>query len=604
VDIGRIGSLSFDFMNCIQREAREIPPLPRSAEAAARSCRPTRSAFTCTAIPLLLLLSRTTASAQPLNAGPDPVARVDAGGLRGLMRGSVAAFQGIPFAAPPVGNLRWREPQSVSSWTGIRDVTKPGSACLQDAAGLTPFIAPLAAAYGATYAGQPVVSSEDCLYLNVWAANWPLKNALPVMVWLHGGSNRVGSGAQSSYDGASLVAHGVILVTVNYRLGVMGFLSHPALSGESPHHSSGNYGILDQLAALRWVQRNIAQFGGDPGNVTLFGESAGSIDAGMLLASPLSTGLFRRVIMESGPPFGLGAPRVLSEAEAVGSAIAKAAPGRSSSPLENLRNLPATQVVELAARLQKEQFKGFDAAATIIDGWLLTEPPAQIFASGSMQKVDVLIGLNGRELSAFRVDAAAAQKQAAKPEPGAGVTAAVRGWANTARPLYGIWTGLAINWYIGAAVIHRDAALDQATNDMLMACPIGALGALTTSAGQHAYIYQFNRSLPGKGQAELGAFHGLEVPYVFNAFDDAAWHWLPFSEADRQLSNVIETYWTNFAKTGNPNAPGLPEWAPWKDGDEPYLEFAETAKAEPRRGFSPLLCHLAPDRLKSQLAKK
>ncbi len=531
--------------------------------------------------------------------------RVDAGSLRGQMRGGVAVFQGIPYAAAPVGNLRWREPQSVSSWTGIRDAVKPGSACLQSAAGLNPFIAPLAAAYGASYTGQPVASAEDCLYLNVWIPNWPAKAApsLPVMVWLHGGSNRVGSGAQSTYDGPSLVAHGVILVTVNYRLGVMGFFSHPDLTGESPHHSSGNYGILDQLAALRWVRQNIAQFGGDPGNITLFGESAGSIDAGMLLASPLSAGLFRRVILESGPPFGLGTPPVRSEAEQVGAAIAKAAPGSSASALENLRNLPAAQVVELAASVEKAQFKGFDPNSPIVDGWLLPEPAAQIFAAGSMQKADVMVGLNGREFSAFRIAAAAAQKQSGKADPG-GVTAALRTLANTARPLYGNWTDLAVGWYIGAALIHRDAAIDQATNDMLMACPMGALGALTTAAGQHAYIYQFDRSIPGKGQTELGAFHGLEVPFVFNALDDPAWNWLPFADTDRRLSNIVETYWTNFAKTGNPNAPGLPAWDAWKTGDEPYLEFAQSGNAVPRRGFSPLLCHLAPERLKSQLAQK
>jgi len=579
----------------------------------ARTRRHTRPARVCSAILLLLLLPCAAASAQQLDAGPDPVVRVDTGNLRGQMRGGIAFFQGIPFAAPPVGNLRWREPQSVSAWSGIRDAAKPGSSCLQDAAGLNPFIAPLAAEYGVTYTGQPVASSEDCLYLNVWVPDWPPKAApqapaLPVMVWLHGGSNRTGSGAQSTYDGGSLVAHGVILVTVNYRLGVMGFLSNPELTGESPHHTSGNYGLLDQLAALEWVQRNIAQFGGDPGNVTLFGESAGSIDAGMILASPLTTGLFRRVILESGPPFGLGTPRTRTEAEAVGAAIAKAAPGNAASPLANLRKMPSNEVVKLAARVEKEQFKGFDPSAPILDGWLLPQAPAQIFAAGSMQKADVMVGLNGRELSAFRIAGAAAQKQAAKqgvkPEPGGSLSAVLDSLANTARPLYGNWTSLAMSWYIGEALVRRDAAIDQAGNDMLMACPIGALGALMNSAGQHAYVYEFDRSIPGKGQADLGAFHGLEVPFVFNAFDDPAWHWLPISDTDRELSNVMETYWTNFAKTGNPNAPDLPSWSAWKDGDEPYIDFAPSGKAEPWRGFSPLLCHLEPERIKSQLEKK
>jgi para-nitrobenzyl esterase len=581
--------------------------LRRSFGTTARTCRRTPPALFGSAILLLLPLCAATKS-QKLDAHPDPVVRVDGGSLRGAMRGGIAVFQGIPFAAPPVGDLRWRAPQSVGAWAGIRDAAKPGSSCTQDAAGLNPFIAPLAAEYGAAYTGQPVASSEDCLYLNVWVPNWPEKAGLPVMVWLHGGSNRTGSGAQSTYSGGSLVAHGVILVTVNYRLGVMGFLSNPELTAESAQASSGNYGILDQLAALRWVQRNIAQFGGDPWNVTLFGESAGSIDAGMLLASPLSTGLFRRVILESGPPFGLGAPRTRSEAEAVGAAIAKAAPGNATSPLANLRRMPSSEVVKLAARVEKEQFKGFDPSAPIVDGLLLPQAPAQIFAAGTMQKADVMVGLNGRELSAFRIAGAAAQRQAAKqgvkPEPGGSLSAALDSMANTARPLYGNWTSLAMSWYIGEALFRRDAAIDQAGNDMLMACPIGALGALMNSAGQHAYVYEFDRSIPGKGQADLGAFHGLEVPFVFNAFDDPAWQWLRISETDRELSGIMETYWTNFAKTGNPNGPGLPAWAPWKDGDEPYLDFASSGKAEPRRGFSPLLCHLGAERIKSQLGKK
>ena len=520
------------------------------------------------------------------------------------MRGTTAVFEGIPYAAPPVGKLRWREPQKPTSWDGTRDATKPGSACVQSAAGLDPFFAPLAATYGGNYTAQPVASSEDCLYLNVWVPNWPAKAALPVMVWLHGGSNRAGSGTQSTYDGDALVSHGVILVTVNYRLGAMGFFSHPDLTQESPHHSSGNYGILDQIAALCWVQRNIAQFGGDPGNVTLFGESAGAIDSGMLLASPLTTGLFRRVISESGPPFGLGRAQALAESEAVGAAIGKAAPGNSSSPVENLRDLPATQVVELAASVEKAQFKGFDPSATIVDGWLLPQAPARIFAAGTMQKVDLLIGLNGRELSAFRITGAAAAKAAGKPEQSGGVSESLGKLANASRPLYGNWTDFAIGVYVGATLVRRDAAIDQATNDMLMACPIGALGALTTAAGQHAYIYQFDRSVPGKGQAELGAFHSLEVAYVFNAFDDPAWQWLPFSKADRKLSNQMETYWTNFAKTGDPNSAGLPAWSAWKDGDEPYLEFAQSGEAVPRSGFSPTFCHLGVARIKSQLTKK
>ena len=231
----------------------------------------------------------------------EPLVQISAGSLRGGSVGSAIAFRGIPYARPPVGQLRWQPPQPAAPWQGVRDALEPGSACTQRTSGLIPFIAPMAEAYGSPFDQPQVKSSEDCLYLDVWVPEWPVKRPLPVMVWLHGGSNTVGSGTQSTYDGVSLTRHGVLLVTLNYRLGVMGFFSHPELTAESPHHSSGNYGLLDQLAALNWVQQNIAQFGGDPDNVTLFGESAGAIDAARLMTSPLAAGLFKRVISESGP---------------------------------------------------------------------------------------------------------------------------------------------------------------------------------------------------------------------------------------------------------------------------------------------------------------
>lgn len=526
---------------------------------------------------------------------------VKGGQLRGTLNGATAVFEGIPYAAPPIGSLRWREPLPPQPWSGIRDATRPGNACVQNVAGLDAFIAPLAATYGASYTFEPVSSSEDCLYLNVWSPNWPNQGMLPVMVWLHGGSNRIGSGAQSTYAGGSLASHGVIVVTINYRLGFMGFFSHPGLAKESPHHASGNYGLLDQLAALRWVRENIAGFGGDPRNVTVFGESAGSIDAGTLVASPLASGLFRRVVLESGPPFGLGTAHTLQQAEAVGTAIGKAAPGHSTSTLENLRSLPAPQVAELANQTIKKQFKGFDAFSATVDGWVLPQATSKAFGSGNIQKVNLLIGLNGRELSAFRVGAAMAAKQNPTQEKSGSASEAVKNLADTAHPLYGGWTDAAIGMYLAEMLIHRDAAIDRASNDILMACPIGAVAALASNGGQRVYVYQFNRSVPGKGEADLGAFHGLEVPYVFNAFEDRSWRWLPFSEVDHKLSHMIETYWTNFAKTGDPNGTGLPFWSPWQSSGEPYLEFTQDGRAVARQDFAPPFCHLSADRLRHQL---
>jgi len=246
---------------------------------------------------LTLALLWAAAAAHAAGSGPDvPV-------TGGTIRGSLASyggavFKGIPFAQPPTGELRWREPAPVKAWNGARDATAFGPPCMQ---------------------GGPN-SSEDCLYLNIWTSEWPAKTHRAVMVWFHGGGNFAGAASDPIFDGESLARHGVLLVTAQYRLGVFGFFAHPELTRESPHHVSGNYGLLDQIAALRWVRDNIAKFGGDPGNVTIFGESAGSLDVNVLMATPLSSGLFRRVIGESGPVVN---PPPLAEAERKGEDLAR-----------------------------------------------------------------------------------------------------------------------------------------------------------------------------------------------------------------------------------------------------------------------------------------
>ena len=456
-------------------------------------------------------------------------------------------------------------------------------------------MAPLAAAYRAAYTPEIVDQSEDCLYLNVWA---PEKAAhLPVMVWVHGGSNRVGSGTETGYDGAVLASHGVIVVTVNYRLGIMGFFSHPELTAESPHHSSGNYALLDQLAALKWVRQNIAQFGGDPGNVTIFGESAGSVDVMTLMTSPLSKGLFRRVIAESGPVFALGPERSLSDMAPLGEAVGKAAGGSPGSEIQTLRQMPAAQVQQIENQLIATQFKGYYPNSPIVDGWVLPLSPAHAFASGAMQKVELIAGLNAREMAAFRVDGEAAAKAAGKAPPEPSLSPA---FAERARTLYGDSADKLAATYAARIKVDGVAALDQANNDM-WACPIGAEAALATSAGLHAWVYRFDRSVPGPGEADLGAFHSLELAYVFGNFETPFFNWLPFNATDHKLGRVIESYWINFAKTGNPNGPGLPNWPNWNAAHEPYISFAENGNAVPMQKFSPIYCDLSPDRLKREL---
>ena len=436
--------------------------------------------------------------------------------------------------------------------------------------------------------------SEDCLYLNVWTQEWPAKHALPVMVWLHGGSNRGGSGAQSTYNGVSLTARGVVLVTINYRLGVLGFFSHPELTAESPHHSSGNYGLLDQIAALEWVQKNIAQFGGDPQNVTLFGESAGAIDAAMLMTSPLAGGLFRRVISESGPAFN--STQTLPQAEALGIAVGDLAPGDShATPLQRLRALPGPEVEKLVAQVKSRY--GDTTSSFTMDGWVLPRSPRQAFLSGSIQKVDLMIGLNGREFSAFRLAAAAAAKSSGNQKQAVG-SAAIKQFSDSARPYFGIWTRPVVTFHLGDMMVRRPAGFDQALNDVAGACPIGAMAELTNDAGQHVFVYRFERSVPGKGEGELGAFHSIEIPYVFGVLRDPTWQWLPFTSDDAALSNLIQTYWTNFAKSGNPNAQGLPNWPGWSDGKKEFLEVRKDGSITAQRNFPPLFSSLSSEDLR------
>ncbi|HTD74141.1 MAG TPA: carboxylesterase family protein [Steroidobacteraceae bacterium] len=523
----------------------------------------------------------------------DPVVQISAGTLRGTNAGSAIAFRGVPYAKPPIGELRWQPPEPPLPWQGVREAVQPASACTQRTSGLTPFIAPLAHAYGSNFEQPPIKSSEDCLYLDVWIPEWPVKRALPVMVWLHGGSNTVGSGTQPAYDGVPLTRHGVLLVTLNYRLGVMGFFSHPELTAESPHHSSGNYGLLDQLAALTWVKQNIAQFGGDPDNVTLFGESAGAIDAGRLMTSPLAAGLFKRVISESGPAFESG--QTLSQAEGFGSAVSALAPGTASTALTKLRALPATEVDALVLKA-KEHFPA-DMTAATTDGWVLPMSPQQAFLTGSIQKVDLLIGLNGRELSAFRLSAAAAAKasggQSNVPE-----SAGLGKVSEAARLYFGIWTNPAIAFYFGRILLNRSTGLDKAANDLIAACPVGALASLTKASGQHVFVYRFDRSIPGKGEATLGAFHSLEVPYVFGSLRTQEWRWLPSTADDASLSDLLQTYWTNFARTSNPNTSGLPNWPAWSDEEKEFLVVNQDASVTAQRNFPPLFSSLKANELK------
>src|SRR5580658_4427853 len=325
-----------------------------------------------------------------------PEAAVTGGRIQGtvLERGG-AVFKGIPFAQPPVEALRWREPQPVKPWTGVRSAASFGAPCSQNSGN-----------------GRILEnSSEDCLYLNVWTAEWPSRTRKPVMFWMHGGGNFGGATGSPNFDGESLARHGVVLVSAAYRLTAFGFFAHPELTRESSHHASGNYGLMDQIAALQWVRANIARFGGDPNNVTIFGQSAGAVDATVLMTSPLAAGLFHKVIAESGTVTrnpdaatlamtALGpvmavksgdvtysdAP-VLAEAEKNGEDLL---PGK----LSDLRSLPAADILKATASPRKSIGP---ANGVVVDGWVLPKPPAEIFATGHEHRVPLLAGNNARE---------------------------------------------------------------------------------------------------------------------------------------------------------------------------------------------------------------
>ena len=515
-------------------------------------------------------------------AQPGPIVYVTGGAVRGYLAAPGAVFKAIPFADPPLGPLRWREPQAVKPWRGVRDATRYSAACVQIPIGTGVFLGALARRYGVSYAASPWELSEDCLYLNVWTAEWPVKEPRAVMVWIHGGSNRIGSGNEPGYDGGALARRGVVVVTINYRLGALGFFAHPELTRESPHRASGNYGLLDQIAALEWVRENIAKFGGDPGRVTVFGESAGAIDTGMLMCSPLAKGLFARAIMESGPVLSVGFAHDPRKAEQFGERVARLATGGDGS-LARLRALPAQAILAAAAKAAKlEPDPGF-----VLDGWVLKRTPQAVFADGAEQPVSLIIGGNGREASAFRGRESAPAAADESPR-------------KALRISYGPMAPVALAAYLIDSKTGRIAAADEWLNDALMTCPSDAMATLNTALGRRSFVYQFRRSIPGKGESDLGSFHSLELPYVFAAFHKPEWTWLHFAKVDQELAEAIERYWTNFAKSGDPNGGGLPQWRPYRAGFEQYMEFANDGRAYARQG-RPTFCNLDIAKLKRRL---
>jgi para-nitrobenzyl esterase len=482
----------------------------------------------CTLLCTAALALTTAATA---HAAAAPKVRIDTGTVAGKSDGKIDAFLGIPYAAPPVGDLRWKPPMSAAKWDGDRDATKFGSRCMQTDV------------FHDMIFRDPGIS-EDCLYLNVWAPAKHGKEKLPVMVWIYGGGFVAGAASEPRQDGTNLAKQGVIVVSMNYRLGVFGFFAHPALASENEHHASGNYGLLDQVAALEWVKRNIAAFDGDSGNVTIFGESAGSFSVCSLMASPLTKGLIHKAIGESGGAFS-GTGLRLEPASVVGERHAKFADeSLGAKTIAEARAVPAQKLLDAAADATKGgAFRfGFD-----IDGYFLPKSVADIFAAGEQNDIPLIAGWNHDE-------GAAPVDPKIKPSPA------------TLKALAEKDFDVKSDEFLKVYSATTDAQAARATTDyagdrFIAYATWKWLEAQKATGKSPVYHYRFDMALPYDSKRPGGAtvaFHSAEIEYVFGQLDSKSWvAWRP---QDRALSKEMQKYWSNFAKHGDPNGSGLPKW--------------------------------------------
>jgi para-nitrobenzyl esterase len=479
---------------------------------------------------------RTVASA----ADRAPLVSTLEGWVRGLSRpGGGAEFLGIPYAEPPVGRLRWRAPVPVGPWHGLRPATTLGPQCAQPPP-------------NGWKQGFAAWAREDCLYLNVIAPQWPARKLLPVMFWIHGGGNVGDTANKPLFNDGTLVEHGVVLVTFDYRLGVFGFLADPALSSESPHHASGDYGLMDQILALQWVHANIARFGGDPHNITVFGQSAGGTDTGLLMISGARR-LFQKAIEESGAPIApLGFPP-LARAEQIGARLVAAlgAPAGAAG-IAFLRKIPAGALLTKVAALPRGQW----FPPPDVDGWVIPNQPAAAIAAGRESPIPLLIGTTTRE------------NKFPSGVPFSDFRSFIQRGAGALAPKILATYGLAQGEH-GLDDPKYGSAIDQLFADVAFRCPAVLEARWHTDAGHAVYEYEFERPMPGHSYA----LHAFELPYVFGQFPKTGWGMTGhFTATDYRLSDLMERYWTNFARTGDPNAPGLPDW-PRFGRDASYIQF-------------------------------
>lgn len=462
----------------------------------------------------------------------------------------VVAYKGIPYARPPIGELRWRPPVPAQPWEGVRDAREFGHSCLQPPYPET-----------SVYLGDIAPPSEDCLTLNVWAPSGAKQ--LPVMVWIHGGALLRGGGSEPLYDGVKLAQQGIVVVSINYRLGLMGFFAHPALSAESQRHVSGNYGLLDQIEALRWVRDNITELGGDPSQVTIAGESAGGLSVVALLASPLARDLFSRAIVQSAYMQTHRALRDdtlgLRSAEAEGEALAKAA-GVSTAKALRAADPVKLFTAGLASRWRPEP---------VIDGVVLKRQLFETFAHGEQAKVPLIAGFNEGEIRSL-LHFMPGSVPASQAEYEADVR---RRFGSEAAAFLAVYPGVDPREDVMASI--RDGACDWTAQSLVR---------LQAKAGQPSYLYYFRHSTPAQRARDLAAFHASELPYIFGQVGESAalgpnWPRPPLTREETQLSDAMLSYWAAFVRDGVPSASNMPAWPRYTAEERGYLDIDERPSA-------------------------
>lgn len=479
-----------------------------------------------------------------------PVVHAPAGSVRGVLEDNARKFRAIPYAKPPLGVRRWRAPESLPRWEGIRDARSRGAACIQPPMAQGP------------YDRGEIDMSEDCLTLDVTAPE--IARDAPVMIWIHGGTLIWGSAQSAMYDGREFAKRGIILVSINYRLGVLGYLAHPELGRETPEGISGNYGLQDQIAALQWVRRNIGSFGGDPRNVTIFGESAGALSVEYLLASPRARGLFDKAIAQSGYMFAMPELRNARHGEQPAEAIGAALAGKlGAASIAGLRGMDAREL-SVASTMA-----GFLPYGTI-DGHFLKRQLVDTFDRGEQAPVPIIAGLNSGETRSLR--------QLLPPLP-----ASQHAYMADIRARYGDLSDAYLRLYPPGD--PEQARLD-ASRDGIYAWAMERMVRAQARLGQPSYLYLFSHSYPSADEAGLAGFHASEVPFIFGTFAATPPNWpgIPEEARQRQIADAMLDYWTSFARTGRPTAKGAPDWLPFGT-DNAFMRFED--KPRMARPFMP-----------------